>query len=62
MLYIAKVTAFKYIILLHTGGFSQGGALALYSGYTYPKPLAGIVALSCWMCLYKQLPKVCHCA
>ncbi|XP_065889526.1 acyl-protein thioesterase 1-like [Dysidea avara] len=39
------------------GGFSQGGALALYSGYTYSKPLAGLVGLSCWMCLYKQLPK-----
>jgi len=31
------------------GGFSQGGGLALYSGLTYPKPLAGIVALSTWL-------------
>ena len=31
------------------GGFSQGGALALYAGLTYPKPVAGILALSCWL-------------
>ena len=31
----------------------------MYSGYTYPKTLAGLVGLSCWICLYKQLPKVC---
>jgi phospholipase/carboxylesterase len=27
-------------------GFSQGGALALYTGLRYPKPLAGIMSLS----------------
>ncbi|XP_046917875.2 acyl-protein thioesterase 1 [Dermatophagoides farinae] len=37
------------------GGFSQGGALALYSGLTYPKPLAGIIALSCWIPLHDKL-------
>lgn len=31
------------------GGFSQGGALALYSALTYPRPLAGIIAFSCWL-------------
>lgn len=31
------------------GGFSQGGALALHAGLTYPQRLAGIVALSCWL-------------
>jgi len=31
------------------GGFSQGGALAVYAGTRYPQALAGIVALSCWM-------------
>lgn len=31
------------------GGFSQGGALALHSALTYPKKLAGVVALSCWL-------------
>ena len=37
-------------------GFSQGGAMALYSGLRYPTPLAGIVALSC----YLPLPEVFH--
>ena len=27
----------------------MGGALALLSAYTYSKPLAGIIALSCWL-------------
>lgn len=40
------------------GGFSQGGALAIYSALRYTKPLAGIVALSCWLPLYKQFPYV----
>lgn len=40
------------------GGFSQGGALALYSALTYPKPLAGVVALSCWLPMHQQLLKV----
>ena len=30
------------------GGFSQGGAIALLTGTRLPKPLAGIVALSCY--------------
>ena len=30
------------------GGFSQGGAMALLAGYTYPKPLAGVACLSGW--------------
>ncbi|KAG5887846.1 hypothetical protein JTB14_005612 [Gonioctena quinquepunctata] len=38
------------------GGFSQGGALALYSALTYPKKLAGVVALSCWLPLNKSFP------
>jgi phospholipase/carboxylesterase len=29
-------------------GFSQGGAIALYGGLQYERPLAGIVALSCY--------------
>lgn len=39
------------------GGFSQGGALALYSGLTYTRPLAGIVILSSWLPLHQQFPK-----
>lgn len=40
------------------GGFSQGGALALYSAFTYPKKLAGVVALSCWLPLHKKVPTI----
>ena len=31
------------------GGFSQGGALALASAYSYHTDFAGILALSCWI-------------
>ena len=30
-------------------GFSQGGAIALHCGLRYPKPLAGLMALSCYL-------------
>ncbi|NKB76194.1 MAG: carboxylesterase [Gammaproteobacteria bacterium] len=30
-------------------GFSQGGAVALFTGLRYPEPLAGIIALSCYL-------------
>ena len=30
------------------GGFSQGGAMAVYAGYSYDKPLAGVACLSGW--------------
>jgi phospholipase/carboxylesterase len=30
-------------------GFSQGGAIALHTGLRYPKPLAGILALSAYL-------------
>lgn len=38
------------------GGFSQGGALSLHAGLTLSKPLAGIIALSCWLPLHKSFP------
>lgn len=38
------------------GGFSQGGALALYSGLTLAEPLGGIIAFSCWLPLYRTFP------
>ncbi|KAF4524827.1 hypothetical protein B566_EDAN013987 [Ephemera danica] len=38
------------------GGFSQGGALALYSTLRYPKPLGGCMALSCWLPMHRQFP------
>lgn len=40
------------------GGFSQGGGLALYSTLTFDKALAGVIGLSCWMPLHKQVPGV----
>lgn len=36
-------------------GFSQGGALALYAGLQHTPPLAGLVALSCYLPLRQQL-------
>jgi phospholipase/carboxylesterase len=36
-------------------GFSQGGAMALYSGPRYPEKLAGIMGLSCYMLLESRL-------
>ncbi|TLY65064.1 MAG: carboxylesterase, partial [Gammaproteobacteria bacterium] len=32
-------------------GFSQGGAVAVYSGIRYPQKLAGMMGLSCYMLL-----------
>lgn len=37
------------------GGFSQGGALALYTGLRYSHALAGIIALSTYLPLAKKL-------
>lgn len=39
------------------GGFSQGGATALYAGLTSEKELAGVVALSTWLPLHKNFPE-----
>ena len=36
-------------------GFSQGGAMALYSGTRYPERLAGIIGLSCYQPLAARL-------
>lgn len=38
------------------GGFSQGGALALYAGLTSTHTLGGIIGLSCWLPLHKSFP------
>jgi len=38
------------------GGFSQGGAISLFSGPRYPDKLAGIMALSCYLLLEDLLP------
>ncbi|MDQ7003556.1 MAG: carboxylesterase [Ghiorsea sp.] len=36
-------------------GFSQGGAMTLYTGLTVDKPLAGLVALSCYLPLHTTI-------
>ncbi|KAK6019009.1 acyl-protein thioesterase 1 domain protein, partial [Ostertagia ostertagi] len=41
------------------GGFSMGGAVALYAGLTYPHKLAGIVGLSSFLVQRDKLPWVC---
>lgn len=42
----------RHILL---AGFSQGGVIALHAGLRYPKPLAGIVALSACLPTVEQL-------
>ena len=37
------------------GGFSQGGAMAMLAGYSYPQKLAGVASLSGWATLREQL-------
>ncbi|XP_018422793.1 PREDICTED: acyl-protein thioesterase 1 isoform X3 [Nanorana parkeri] len=39
------------------GGFSQGGALSLYTALTMSQKLAGVVALSCWLPLRTSFPQ-----
>ena len=43
-------------------GFSQGGAMALYTALRYPKRLAGVLALSTYMPLKKSLAVEAHAA
>ncbi len=49
----------KHVVL---AGFSQGGALALFTGLRYPKPLGGIIALSTYLPLMNLLAKEAHVA
>ncbi len=42
----------EHIVL---GGFSQGGAMSLYTGMRYPHRLAGIIGLSCYLLLSTKL-------
>lgn len=37
------------------GGFSQGGAMSLFSGVTCPTQLGGIFGLSCYLPLHSKL-------
>jgi phospholipase/carboxylesterase len=45
---VARGVPTRQILL---GGFSQGGAMALFTGTRYPGTLAGIIALSCYRLL-----------
>nr|XP_051688494.1 acyl-protein thioesterase 1 isoform X5 [Oryctolagus cuniculus] len=40
------------------GGFSQGGALSLYTALTTQQKLAGVTALSCWLPLRASFPQL----
>ncbi|OCK81572.1 acyl-protein thioesterase 1 [Lepidopterella palustris CBS 459.81] len=40
------------------GGFSQGGAMSLLSGVTYPHKLGGIFGLSCYMLLRSKIQEL----
>ena len=37
------------------GGFSQGGAVSLYTAAVIKKPLAAVIALSSWLPLHSEL-------
>lgn len=37
------------------GGFSQGGAMSVFSGITAPQKLGGIFGLSCYLLLHSKL-------
>ena len=41
-------------------GFSQGGAMALFAGLRYPKPVGGILALSCFLPLLSTIEQERH--
>ncbi|XP_006874613.1 PREDICTED: acyl-protein thioesterase 1-like isoform X3 [Chrysochloris asiatica] len=38
-------------------GFSQGGALSLYTALTTQQKMAGVIGLSCWLPLRSSLPQ-----
>ena len=41
-------------------GFSQGGAMALFTALRWPERLAGVIALSCYLPLASRLPVEAH--
>lgn len=43
-------------------GFSQGGAIALHTALRYPRPLAGILALSTYLPLHQEVTQEAHLA
>ena len=51
---VARGVARSRIVL---AGFSQGGAITLHTGLRQPQPLAGLIALSCYLPLAESLSK-----
>jgi phospholipase/carboxylesterase len=51
---VARGVARSRIVL---AGFSQGGAIALHTGLRQPQPLAGLIALSCYLPLAESFSK-----
>lgn len=51
----AEITAGIRANKIILAGFSQGGAITLHTGLRYPEPLAGLLALSTYLPLPKQL-------
>jgi len=51
----AEIAAGKQPGEIILAGFSQGGAMALHVGLRYPKKLAGIMALSCYLLFPEKL-------
>ncbi len=49
----------RHIVL---AGFSQGGAMALHLATRHPQPLAGVIALSCYLPLSRDLASAQHTA
>lgn len=43
---------------IFVGGFSQGGAVAMYTALTSTKKLGGVIGLSTWLPLHKKFPSV----
>jgi phospholipase/carboxylesterase len=51
---VARGVARSRIVL---AGFSQGGAITLHTGLRQPQPLAGLIALSCYLPLAESFAK-----
>jgi predicted esterase len=45
----------RRFLLTLAGGFSQGGAMSVFTGITAPEKLAGIVGLSCYLLLHNKI-------
>lgn len=56
---IARGIASERIVI---AGFSQGGAIALYTAVRYPQKLGGVLALSTYLPLHKRLASEMHSA